>query len=1168
MKKMLFRNTLRSVKNTKSRFIAIMAIIAIGSGFFAGVKSAGPDMKLSAADYLDKQALDDFHIVSELGMDDEDVAAAEALGITDEIYAGYSADLMFSGLDGAEMIIKVYSYNPESNISKPYITEGRLPEKAGEIFIDEKLFSNAVSEMGGTMSFHTGDDRELEDMLSASGYTVVGKGLLPRYVSFERGTTTIGNGSIDGWALVPEENFTYEVYTDMYLSIAEADGVDPYSEEYEDIISRNTDILEAFAETQIEHRKSVVTDEAYEEINDAKAELEDGKKELADAEKKIEDGKKELADGEKELADGKQEIADAEIEIEDAKVQLADGEKEIEDGKKELADAEKELADGKQEIADAEKEIADGKKEIADAEKELEDGRKKLADGEKEYNDGVAARDNLKDVVAQLEKVIADYETRTADKNIVNNTIKSLNEGGVFTVDDTLNQLLQGYMMMPAAYDDGTKTASKQGIEMYITQLEAKITEADEELKPAYEELEKARKELADGEAELEKGKKELADGEAELEKGRKELADGEAKLEDAKQKIADAEAEIADAKQKIADGEKELSDGKTELSDGEKEIADAKQEIADGEKEVADAKEEIADAEKEIADAEQELAEELDGAEMYVFDREMYPAYANYAEDCERVDAIAAVFPIFFILVAALVCCTTMTRMVEEQRTQIGTLKALGYSRFSIIGQYIIYALAASIPGTLIGLLIGFNTIPAIIYECYHAMYNQPYIIAPFRWDYAIGCAVAACLCTGLSALFASRQELVSVPAQLMRPKPPKEGKRILLERITFIWKRLKFTTKVTFRNLFRYKARLLMTVIGIAGCTALLLTGYGLQYSVTSIVDKQYGEVFKYDSMVILDTNADDVAYASVAQDSLDTGVISEQLFALQETHDVANADGEDVETYILVPEDYAELSKFIDLHNRVSGETYTLDESGVIIGEKISRMLDVQVGDEIHFNEGHNIKVAAVCENYTFNYVFMTRADYDTAGFDDEFRSNIILQNMNDLSKEDELSTKLVGNDAVLTMQFSSNGGDKFRDLVSSLSMIIVVVIVAAGALAFVVLFNLSNININERVRELATIKVLGFYDGEVAAYVYRENVLLTLMGTAAGLILGIFLERFVVHTAEVDSVMFAPEIPLYCFLAAAALTVLFAVVVNVTLYFRLKKIDMATSLKAIE
>lgn len=1168
MKKMLFRNTLRSVKNTKSRFIAIMAIIAIGSGFFAGVKSSGPDMKLSAEDYLHKQALDDFHIVSELGMDDEDVAAAEALGITDEIYAGYSADLMFSGLDGAEMIIKVYSYNPESNISKPYITEGRLPEKAGEIFIDEKMFSNAVSEMGGTMSFHTGDDRELEDMLGASGYTVVGKGLLPRYVSFERGTTTIGNGSIDGWALVPEENFTYEVYTDMYLSIAEADGVDPYSEEYEDIISRNTDILEAFAETQIEHRKSVVTDEAYEEINDAKAELEDGKKELADAEKKIEDGKKELADGEKELADGEQEIADAEIEIEDAKVQLADGEKEIEDGKKELADAEKELADGKKEIVDAEKEIADGKKELADAEKEITDAKKKLADGEKEYNDGVAARDNLKDVVAQLEKVIADYEAKTADKNIVNNTIKSLNEGGVFTVDDTLNQLLQGYMMMPAAYDDGTKTASKQGIEMYITQLEAKITEADETLKPAYEELEKARKELADGEAELEKGKKELADGEAELEKGRKELADGEAKLEDAKQKIADAEAEIADAKQKIADGEKELADGKTELADGEKEIADAKQEIADGEQEVEDAKAEIADAEKEIADAEKELAEEIDGAEMYVFDREMYPAYANYAEDCERVDAIAAVFPIFFILVAALVCCTTMTRMVEEQRTQIGTLKALGYSRFSIIGQYIIYALAASIPGTLVGLLIGFNTIPAIIYECYHAMYNQPYIIAPFRLDYAIGCLVAACLCTGLSALFASRQELVSVPAQLMRPKPPKEGKRILLERITFIWKRLKFTTKVTYRNLFRYKARLLMTVIGIAGCTALLLTGYGLQYSVTSIVDKQYGEVFKYDSMVILDTNADDEAYTSVAQDSLDTGVISEQLFALQETHDVANADGEEVETYILVPENYAELSKFIDLHDRVSGETYTLDESGVIIGEKISRMLDVQVGDEIHFNEGHNLKVAAVCENYTFNYVFMSLADYEKAGFDDEFRSNIILQNMNDLSKEDELSTKLVSNETVLTVQFSSNGGDKFRDLVSSLSMIIVVVIVAAGALAFVVLFNLSNININERVRELATIKVLGFYDGEVAAYVYRENVLLTLMGTAAGLVMGIFLERFVVHTAEVDSVMFAPEIPLYCFLAAAALTILFAVLVNVTLYFRLKKIDMATSLKAIE
>ncbi len=1055
MKKMLFRNTLRSVKNTKSRFFAIMAIIAIGSGFFSGVKSSGPDMKLSAADYLDKQGLDDFHIVSELGLDDEDVAATEKLGISDEIYAGYSADLMFSSLDGAEKIIKVYSYNPESNISKPYITEGRLPEKAGEIFIDERIFSDAVSEMGGTMSLRTGDDRELEDILAASGYTVVGKGLLPRYVSFERGTTTIGNGSIDGWALVTEENFTYEVYTDMYISIAKADGVDPYSDEYEEIISSSTDILEAFAENQIEHRKSVITDEAYEEINEAKAELEDGKKELADAEKKIADGKKELEDGEKKLSDGYAEIADAEAEIEDA--------------------------------------------------------REQLTEGEIKYNDGVRAFEQIKYAADYLNGVVADYSANVGTMADVDKIEQEL-QYDFFAVDDTLKQLLMGYMLTPAEYDDGTKAASKQGIEMYIAELEKSAYETEEALIAA-------RAELDEGYAEIEK-----------------------------------AEAEIAEAK--------------ADLADGEKELAEAKQEIADGEQELADATTEIADAEKEIADAEAELAEELDGAEMYVFDREMYPAYSNYAEDCERVDAIAAVFPIFFILVAALVCCTTMTRMVEEQRTQIGTLKALGYSRFSIIAQYILYALAASVPGTFIGLLIGFNTIPPIVYECYHAMYSQPYVIVPFRWDYAVGCLVVACLCTGLSAIFASRQELVSCPAQLMRPKPPKDGKRILLERITFIWKRLKFTTKVTYRNLFRYKARLLMTVIGIAGCTALLLTGYGLQYSITSIVDKQYGEVFRYNSLVALDTNADEEAYASVAQTAVDTGIVSEQLFALQEAHDVANSDGEDVETYILVPENNTELSSFIDLHDRETGESYSLSDGGVIIGEKISRLLGVGVGDEIFFNDGHPLKVSAICENYTFNYVFMTEADYGKAGFDDGFRSNVILQNMNDLTKEDELSKSLVSNEAVLTVQFSSNGGDKFRDLVSSLSMIIVVVIVAAGALAFVVLFNLSNININERVRELATIKVLGFYDGEVAAYVYRENVLLTVMGTGAGLILGIFLEKFVVHTAEVDSVMFAPEIPPYCFLAAAALTVLFAVLVNLTLYFRLKKIDMATSLKAIE
>lgn len=1057
MKKKLILNTLRSVKNTKSRFIAIMAIIAIGSGFFAGVKSASPDMKMSAAKYLDEQALADIHIMSDLGLDDTDVTAVGDAVSADGLYAGYSADLFMKYENGdTERIVKVYSYSPDSSVNLPYVTEGRLPEKADEVFADERFFSAVTPEIGDKISLKTGDDRDMEDILGRTEYTVVGKGLLPVYVSFERGSTTIGNGVINGWLLVPEENFTYDVYTDMYISLAEADGVDPYAEEYEEIVSRNVDALEDFGITQIEHRKSVITDEAYEEINEAEAELEDGKKELADAEK--------------------------------------------------------ELANGKRELADAEKEIADGKKEIADGEAELEEGRQQLADGETEYNEGVRSAEELNGVIGQLEKIITDYAAKAADEGTVSEAVTALNGGTAFQTDETLEQLLAGYMMTPAEYDNGTKAASGQGISQYIAGLKEQLQAAETQLNAAAAELEAARQEIADGEAELEKARAEIADG--------------------------------------------------------EKEIEEHKQEIADGEKEIEDAKAEIAEGEAEIADAEKELREQTEDAEWYVFDRDFNPSYSSYAEDCDRVDAVAAVFPIFFILVAALVCCTTMTRMVEEQRTQTGTLKALGYSRYSIISQYVLYALAASIPGVIIGLLIGFNTIPPIIFKCYQSMYSQPYLLYPFKWDYAIGCTVAACLCTGLSALYASRLELVSCPAQLMRPKPPKNGKRIFLERVGFIWKRLKFTTKVTFRNLFRYKARLLMTVVGIAGCTGLLLTGYGLQYSITSIVDKQYGDIFLYDALVALDGNADDKAYEKVAEECGSTGLTKEKMLALQETVDISS-DTDELEAYLFVTENPDELESFIDLHERKSRDKITLGD-GIVLGEKPARLLGVKVGDSVYFDGKTPVTVTAICENYTFNYAYMTSEVYNKAGFEDDYRGNMFLLNMTEVTEENEdvLSSTLVKNDAVLAVSFSTSGGDKFRDLVSSLSMIIVVIIVAAGALAFVVLFNLSNININERVRELATIKVLGFYDGEVAAYVYRENILLTLMGTAAGLLLGIALEKFVIRTAEVDSVMFSVEIPAYCFLAAAALTLVFAAAVNVTLYFRLKKIDMAASLKAIE
>lgn len=1053
MNKKLILNTLRSVKNTKSRFFAIMAIIAIGCGFFAGVKSAGPDMKHSAADYFQKQGLADVHMMSSLGFDDEDVTAVSDACDAEEIYAGYSADLIISGGDNNGKIVKTYSYSADSGINMPYIMEGRLPEKADEIVVDDRFYTAKTPQLGEKISLISDSGSDVSDYLSKTEFTVVGTARLPVYVAHDRGSTGFGNGVINGWLLIPEENFALDVYTDIYVKFTETAGVDPFSEKYEEIIDNNIDRLEELGDVQIEHRKNVILDEAYEEINEAK---------------------QDVADGEAEIAENEQKISDAE---------------------KEIADGETEIAENEQKLADAEQEIADGQEE--------------LTDGEIEYHNGERAVNSLNAAINCINDILTDYETTAAaDETEISERISRYPDNDFMTVDDNLRQLITGYMSIPAAYDDGTKAACRQGLEQYLAGLSAQARETETA------------------------------------------LAQSRIQLDNAAEELENARAEVAEGKEEIEKAKREIADGKTEIEDGKKEIADAKTEIED--------------AKKEIADAEQEAQDAVADSKWYVFDRDYNPYYSNYAEDCERVDAIAAVFPIFFILVAALVCCTTMTRMVEEQRTQIGTLKALGYSRFTIISQYILYSLAASIPGGFAGLLIGFNTLPRVIFVCYQSMYSQPYLIADFKWDYAVGCITTACLCTGLSALYASRQELVSCPAQLMRPKPPKDGKRILLERITFIWKRLKFTTKVTFRNLFRYKARLLMTVIGIAGCTALLLTGFGLKESISAIVDRQYGNIFKYDALAALD---DDLAeeFADVLSDCENSDIVTEKMLAMQGTEDVWSS-GEKYEAYIMVPSEPDFFRSFIDLHTRKNNADLELGD-GVILGEKLAKFLEVKVGDEIFFNENHPIRVDGICENYTFNYAYMKPETYEKTGLE-KLNYNILLMNMADVSASDKLSEMLLEHDAVLGISYSAGGGDKFRDLVDSLALIVVAIIASAGALAFVVLFNLSNINVNERIRELATIKVLGFYDGEVAAYIYRENIVSTVMGTAAGLILGIFLEKFVVKTAEVDAVMFAPGIPAYCFLAAAAMSVFFSLLVNITLYFRLKKIDMATSLKAIE
>lgn len=553
---------------------------------------------------------------------------------------------------------------------------------------------------------------------------------------------------------------------------------------------------------------------------------------------------------------------------------------------------------------------------------------------------------------------------------------------------------------------------------------------------------------------------------------------------------------------------------------------------------------------------------------ETYVLDRLSSEDYFGFSSDSEKVDALAQIFPLFFIIVSALVCLTTMTRMVEEQRTQIGTYKALGYGTFSIAWKFLFYGLAATILGAVTGLAIGFKILPSLIYSSYKMMYNIPNLITPFRWDYAAGTIIVAVLCTTITVIAACIKELRANPAQIMRPKSPAQGKRVFLERLPFIWNKLSFLAKVTIRNLVRYKKRFFMTIIGIAGCTALLLSGFGINHSVSSIVDIQFEKIFVYDGIAALNNNAvlDD------AKSAMKNEYVSDSMPCFQKTIKV-NANGITKEANILTPEQPEKIGTYISLHKRDNGVKISLGDDGVVINEKLANLLDIKIGDKISLDNGDGafkeVKVSAITENYTLHYVYVSPNLYNSI-YGSQPKYNAIAFQMNNDTKENEdaLASQLLNNNNFLGVSYSSESGSSFNNMAKNINNIVLFLIICAGALAFIVLYNLSNINVTERARELATIKLLGFYDNEVSAYIYRENTVSSIIGMLIGFIFGVFLHRFVIITAEVDQVMFVRELNWQSFLYAGLLTMAFTFIVNLILHFKLKSINMVESLKSVE
>ena len=685
------------------------------------------------------------------------------------------------------------------------------------------------------------------------------------------------------------------------------------------------------------------------------------------------------------------------------------------------------------------------------------------------------------------------------------------------------------------------------------------------------EQLASQKAKLDEAAAQIQAGYQQLAQVKAQLEESKAELDAAQAQLQDAAQQLDTGWAEYQSGQQTLdqeeARGRSQLAEAKAELDDGEAEYQKGLEEY---EQAKADAQPELEQAQADIDQGQKDL-DEMAACEWYVLGRDTNVGFVGYSQDAERVENLSSIFPVIFFVVAALACLTTMTRMVEEQRTQIGSLKALGFSRLAISQKYIGYAFVASLVGGLIGLGIGATLIPAVIANAFQIMYAIPGLDYKMQLPLFVLAVLAAVACTTGAALWACLSTLMDTPANLMRPRAPKAGKRVFLEYIKPVWRRLSFTWKVTMRNLFRYQKRFWMTVIGIGGCTALIVTGFGLHESIFDVLDKQFDEISLYDATVGLDEDLTEEQKQEI-EDYLDgEEAVADYMFTYQQMMD-ASTTGTSYDVYLFAVDDVEEFGRFVDLRHRWDHSPVELDGSGVVIDEKLSELLDVSVGDTITLEGDQRVEavVAGITENYVYHYVYLTR-DLYTQLFGEDYQNNVMLLDYQDgtgVDVSNQTSETLMQMDGVASYSYIATIRDSFEDSMDAINYAVVIIIVAAAALAFVVLYNLTNINITERRSELATLKVLGFYDGETTAYVLRENVFLTIFGVILGLMLGRFLHSWMVLTVEVDLVMFGRTAPPYAYVLAAALTALFSLIVNVAAHFRLKKIDMVESLKTVE
>ena len=1105
------------IRKSLGRFLSILFIVALGVAFFSGIRASEPSMRITGDRYFDQEELMDIQALSTFGITDDDIDAIEAVEGVERVEGAYSADML------CETKKKQYVFHVMSlpeNMNHVTVSEGRLPKKIGECLVDDDM----GYKVGDTITLKSGTDDPISDTLKQEKYKVVGIGNSPCYISFGRGSTTIGSGSVSGFLLVPAKTFALDVFTEAYVQVEGAENLIAYTEEYDKKIETVLDRIEEITGERGRIRKQEIVDDAQAEIDDAKAELEEGK---LKAQEELDDAKAQIDDGEAKLTEAKQQIADGKSQISSAKTTLNSKDDELTEAKTKYSSGLKKWQEGTEAyeagLAQFEAAKPEALEEIAKGEAGLEAYRKQLDEAKK------GAQGKLKELEGQLAYIMS---------------------------------------LEPGPEDEDYEELHQKWEEQYgasIEQLETGISEVNKELETLETQEQDYQSKLTalnNSKAELAAKEQQLADTKAALDSSKQQLSDAYSQIESGKGQLASGWAQIDEKEQELASGEAEIAENETTLED-------AKAEYEEGKKEAED---EIADGEAKIADAEEELAE-IEDPKWYVYDRSNLPEHDGYGENADRMRAIGKVFPVIFFLVAALISLTSMTRMVEEQRTQIGTMKALGYSKWAIVSKYLSYALLATAGGSIIGVLIGEKVLPFIIIYAYGIMYQHiPEILVPYDWAYAIEASIAAVACTMFATVFSCYRELGEQPAALMRPPAPKIGKRVLLEYVGVIWKRLNFTWKSTIRNLMRYKKRFFMTIFGIGGCMALMLVGYGIRDSVFEIADIQYTEIQTYDGNLILKENLSEDEHQELT-DSLEQNQDIARFMDAYMKNLVLTKDGHERETYVMVLGQPKDSEKYVHFHDRKTKEAYELSDDGAIISEKTAKLLNAKVGDTISIkdeNEGNKeIVIQNICENYMGHYLYMTPKYYEKVYGEKPEYNTVLFSVQDSYTREqmEEAGEKILARDEVLSLSYMKDIEKRLNDMLKSLNLVIIVLIVSAGMLAFVVLYNLNTINIAERKRELATLRVLGFYNPEVAAYVYRENILLTLIGTIVGAGLGKILHLFIIETVEVSAAMFGRIINLPSYIYSFLFTILFSMIVNGVMYFKLRKIDMVESLKSI-